>query len=272
FSGPGAIEHDQPSGSLEQFYHGYGDGDQLESMTRGSQGQVRFTSGSNGRTTGRDGVDFAYDAAGRRTEDDRYTFIWDWRGRLYEINVKDEWPANPNTQPNEPIIPAFAGHQVRFEYDGLGRLESRIHFGPEEDGERPLYEKRVFLWEGSSLLAEIAYDDLAETSRRWRKTYVPGTTGLDDAIQVRIETTTPPSDRVYTFSRDELGTVLAVLMESDLADPDFEVDPGNPLLLLRYVYTPFGEVHVETGPELRAAGFSETVISVETDAGEADQV
>ncbi|MCP4685389.1 MAG: hypothetical protein GY867_08065, partial [bacterium] len=244
------------------------DGDQLDSLTRGSQDQVRFTSGSNGRTTSRDGVDFAYDNAGRRAEDDRYRFKWDWRGRLYEINVKQEWPPSSDSQQAEPIIPAFADHLVRFEYDGLGRLESRIHFGPEEEGERPLYEKRVFFWEGSSLLAEIAYDDLAETSRRWRKTYVPGQTGLDDAIQVRIETTTPPSDRVYTFSRDELGTVLAVTLESDLVDPDLEIDPENPLLLLRYFYTPFGEVHVETGPELRAAGFSETVISVITDGGE----
>ncbi len=125
---------------------------------------------------------FGYDSTGRRTSDDRFSYRWDWRGRLYEVTVAPD-AGTP-----------YDGHQVRYEYDALGRLLYRVHLGTEDGSARPFIEYRAYLWEGNGLLAEAGYgsndgtwdDPVTDLFLRWRKTYVPGPSGLDDAVQVRV--------------------------------------------------------------------------------------
>ena len=109
-----------------------------------------------------------------------------------------------------------------------------------------------------SLLAEAGYGDEAESQLRWRKTYVPGPGGLDDAVQVVVENTAFPGQgkKLYTFLRDELGTVLGVVAE------DESQDPAKPTIPVRYQYTPYGEAYAEVGPELRRARFDATATTV----------
>ncbi|MCP4653910.1 MAG: hypothetical protein GY856_00685, partial [bacterium] len=113
------------------------------------------------------------------------------------------------------------------------------------------------------------YGDPAETQIRWRKTYVPGASGLDDAMQVAVEVLDMPGSpylgsRLYTYLRDELGTVIGVLAEDGS-------NPQQPPLLVRYLYTPYGEVHAEIGPELWHVRFDNEVSSVETPGGTVEQ-
>jgi RHS repeat-associated protein len=75
----------------------------------------------------------------------------------------------------------------------------------------------------------------------------------------------PSSDVVYTIVRDELGSVVGLLDEAAVADP------AQPALLARYHYTPYGEAHAETGPELLEAHFDESLISLELPAGPVEQ-
>jgi hypothetical protein len=165
--------------------------------------------GAYGRITKRNGIPFSYDSAGRRTEDDRFDYKWNWRGELVEVTVKETWPDGQESP--------FAGHQVRYRYDAQGRLHSRSHYGPlEGQGGRLLQEKRVYVWEGQSLLVEAAYADEGELSMLWRKTYIPGPSGLDDAVQVKVDNEAAPGiagSRLYTYLRDELGTVIGVVGE-----------------------------------------------------------
>jgi RHS repeat-associated protein len=196
--------------------------------------RVQYTYGPSGRIESRDGVPFSYDRVGRRVEDDHFTYKWDWRSRLYSVAVKAQWQdAEGNV-----IVPTYAGHQVWYEYDASGRLLWRKHLDPHGS----LYEKRVFLWEGSCLFAEAAFTDETETSLRWRKTYLPGPQRLDDQVQVHIETfptsdTEQPKNQTYAFIRDELGTVIALVEEVPGADPD-----EHPIPAARYLYTPYGDL------------------------------
>ncbi|MCP4548535.1 MAG: hypothetical protein GY835_18925, partial [bacterium] len=274
FVGVGSLEEDDPTGSFEEFGFGYGNGDQLDWMTQGSSGRTGFTSGESGRVKTREGYDgeFAYDRTGRRVDDDRFTYRWDWRGRLREVTVKDEWPAGDPLDPGAaPIVPIYAGHQICYKYDTFGRLLERIHWAPlDDDDERPFIERRVFVWEGNTLLTETAYGDPErDINMRWRKTYIPGPTGLDDAVQVRVEIffgDPAMADTVYSYVRDEMGTVIAIIEET-------EGLPGVELpLLARYNYAPYGEFHIELGPELRQAQFDTALTSIETESGTVDQV
>ncbi len=110
------------------------------------------------------------------------------------------------------------------------------------------------------------YGDAAATQLRWRKTYVPGPGGLDDAVQVVVENVAFPAQgkKLYTYLRDELGTVMAVVAE------DESQDKTKPTIPARYHYTPYGEAHAETGPELRRARFDGDAVMVggETQAPE----
>jgi YD repeat-containing protein len=171
--------------------------------------RIQYSYGPSGRIGSRDGIVFSYDRAGRRIEDDHFTYRWDWRGRLYSVTVKDQW----QDIEGNVITPTYGGHQVWYEYDAFGRLLWRKHLDPQGS----LYEKRVFLWEGSCLFAEAAFTDETESSLRWRKTYLPGSQRLDDQVQVHIETfptsdTEQPMNQTYTFIRDELeGKILRSL-------------------------------------------------------------
>ncbi|MCP4590406.1 MAG: hypothetical protein GY842_06670, partial [bacterium] len=199
--------------------------------------------------------------------DDRFLYRWNWRGELATVTVKESWP--------DAKVSPFAGHQIRYEYDALGRLLFRGHLGPLPEGEtddalRPFIEKRAFVWEGSGLLAEVAYGDAAETQIRWRKTYVTGASGLDDAVQVAVEVVDLPGSpyagsRLYTYLRDELGTVVGVVAEGE------GIDPEQPPLSVRYLYSPYGEAHAESGPGLRRVRCDNEGSSVGTPAGRVEQ-
>jgi hypothetical protein len=192
------------------FHYRYGKGDELQQIVDEASGKVAgIETGAYGRITKRNGIPFSYDSAGRRTEDDRFDYKWNWRGELVEVTVKETWPDGQESP--------FAGHQVRYRYDAQGRLHSRSHYGPlEGQGGRLLQEKRVYVWEGQSLLVEAAYADEGELSMLWRKTYIPGPSGLDDAVQVKVDNEAAPGiagSRLYTYLRDELGTVIGVVGE-----------------------------------------------------------
>ena len=99
---------------------------------------------------------------------------------------------------------------------------------------------------------------------------MPGASGLDDAVQVAVEVVDLPGSpyagsRLYTYLRDELGTVVGVVAEGEGTDPE------QPPLPVRYLYSPYGEAHAESAPELRRVRFDNEVSSVETSAGTVEQ-
>ncbi len=248
-----------PGSGGETYGYDYGKGDELERIIREATGQiVELEPGTYGRIGKRDGVAFQYDGAGRRIEDDRFISRWDWRGHLVSVTVKPTWPDTDGD--GEPEVTPWAGHQVRYDYDAVGRVTHRWLFGklPEgttDDAQRPFIEKRAFVWEGDGLVAETAYGNAEDTIFRWRKTYAPGPSGLDDAVQVAVEIGDQPdnpfsnSNRTYTPLRDELGTVIGITAEDESSDPE------NPSVPVRYAYTPFGEQHAESGPERSRAQY-----------------
>ncbi|MCP4897533.1 MAG: RHS repeat-associated core domain-containing protein [bacterium] len=133
-----------------------------------------------------------------------------------------------------------------------------------------MHEVRRYLWEGHSLLAEAGYGSRDGTTTnlapRWRYTYVPGASGLDDAVQVQVEDfVNPERSGLYAFMRDELGSVLGVVEERATAE-------GDPVpLVVRYLYTPYGEAHAESGPELRGLFFDNDLTVVESADGSVTQ-
>ena len=107
--------------------------------------------------------------------------------------------------------PCFSCRRVDEEWTAVGLFTQEGITGPLRD------------------LAEAGYGDLEGTQLRWRKTYVPGPTGLDDAAQVVVEVVDVPvgavqGTRLYTYLRDELGTVLGLVAEEEGTDSDR--DPG----------------------------------------------
>lgn len=269
-SGAGDLQGQVPAGSdAETFRFAYGAGDELARIVRESTGQIaEIETGDYGRIVTRNGAAFSYDGAGRRKEDDRFVYRWDWRGQLVSVTVKDTWPdADGDSQPE---VTPWAGHQVRYDYDAAGRLANRwlrgkLPAGSTDDAERPFIEKRVFVWEGDALAAEAAYGNAEESIFRWRKTYVPGPGGLDDAVQVIVEDAASSSTRTYTLLRDEMGSVAGLVAEDEGSDP------AQPPVPARYLYTPYGEAHAETGPELQRARFDGEVTAVQTADGAATQ-
>ncbi len=207
--------------------------------------------------------------AKRRIADDRYTYTWHYDGKLATAVVKDCWPIEHGESqgPDCPAgytRPTEAGHELVFSYDALSRLLTRTHLGilptgETDDSKRPFIETREYLFDGNTLLAEVARAQ--DGAIRWRKTYVPGA-DLHDHVQVRVETydaaQSVVSDRLYAYIRDEQGTVLALADESS--------DPAHPSLAIRYLYSPYGNAHAETGPELRKGSYVFGLTSVE-DAG-----
>jgi RHS repeat-associated protein len=246
----------------EAWRYGYGEGDELERIVREGAGRVaELETGIYGRILSRDGVAFAHDGAGRRTLDDRFRYRWNWRGELVEVEVLEEWPGGEVTP--------WAGHLVEYRYDASGRMSERWHWGqiPEGGGDRPFIERRVFVWEQARLAAEAAYGLGGEETLRWRRTYVPGPAGLDDAPQVVVEIRAIPGNpyagttRTYTYLRDELGTVIGLVAEDEGTNPN---DPPAPV---RYRYSPFGEAYAESGPRLDAARFVGGISEIETTSG-----
>ncbi len=247
--------------SRETFRLSYGAGDELLGHTRDKQSLLAsFSPGPGGRLLSRNGDAFVYNASGDRTEDERFVYGWSWRGELVSLEVKGSWPADGPGE--EPRVSPWAGHKLYFDYDALGRLTARTHLGvlpspAAPDTSRPFISRREVLWDGGTLLAEVEKD--AQGAIRWRKTLVPGATGLDDAVQMRVEdygAGNTPARRLYSFVRDEQGTVLG-LVDEQAPDP-----ARGPPLPARYLYTPLGEAHAETGPELLRARFDATRTSL----------
>ena len=236
-------------GAVAGWAFDYGRADELESIID-RDGVSSFASGVEGRPTDRtdpggETASFAYDGEGRRLSDGRHGFTWDWRGRL----VRADLPADDAQNP---------GERVEYAYDATGRMLTRTHLGAVPDGggdpDRPFLAKRLFVWDGARLAAEVGLNFLDQPI--WRRSYLPGPSGLDDAPQVRVENglgSATPTDTTYAFLRDELGTVIGLV-------EDRAVDGADPLpLLARYLYTPYGEAHLEAGPEPLEVSFDATV-------------
>jgi RHS repeat-associated protein len=253
---------------LESFTFTYGAADQVlrEMRDLAQRKKIEYVPGSEGRPASRqvDGgavSDILYEEGtvkngGRRIEDDRLKLSWHWYGKLADVTVKGTWPTPPLSSVTPP-----SGQKVRYEYDALGRLFSRTHLAA--DG--GFIERRELVFEGDTLVAEAAFAEGtggAPGPIRWRKSYVPGA-GLDDQVQLRVEvfdppgSATPSSDRVYTFLRDEMGSVISLVEDTASA-----TDPERPPVRVRYLYTPYGEAHAELGPELRSSRFDQATTSV----------
>ena len=239
--------------------HDYGTADELRALLEAGEGVSTFVPGVDGRTRSRtwpDGTveDVGFDAEGRRIEDGRFRYTWDWRGRLVQVDVTD--PASP-----EQV------KRVSYGYDALGRMTTRTHCVPAAGTAgctatgTTIIDKQAFLWDGDTLLAEVG---LSNGEPIWRRQYLPGPAGLDDQEQVRVEPDlkgNPLETKVYTYVRDELGSVMALVEER-------AVEPGEPPpLVARYFYTPYGEAHLERGPELLSVRLDPAV----TTAGGQDQ-
>ena len=274
YAGRGLVTNDDAAmaaaaiAAFERFKYEYGNADQLTRETREIAGKkVGYDTGGDGRPdvrtldpdltpTGAKSF-FLYDGAKRRVADDRFTFTWHYDGRIAEAFVKDCWPIQHDESqgPACPVgytRPAAAGHKLVFAYDALSRLLTRTHFGEVPPGgaepDRPFIETREYVFDGNTLLAEVG--KAQDGAIRWRKTYVPGT-NLHDHPQVRVETYDVAqnlvSDRLYAYVRDEQGTVLALVDEAS--------DPTHPSIPIRYHYSPYGDAHAETGPELRKGSY-----------------
>ncbi len=261
--GRGTLAEDEPT-STARFEVTYGPGDEILGLTRLDSGEVTTqAAGRQGRILSRNGVAFTYDAEGHRTADDRYEYSWNWRDELVSVTVKPCWTASPTDFTSEPsaaclagqVRPQNAGQQTRYLRDALGRVYSERRLGPpavpDDDASRPFLEEKEFLWDGGTLLSEAGR--AADGTLLWRKSYVPGPSGLDDAVQLRVErydlAGKRASDRLFSYVRDEQGSVLAIVEEEDTPDP------ARPGVLLRNIYDPWGQAHAEVGPELRAASF-----------------
>jgi RHS repeat-associated protein len=269
-AGRGTRDGSSSPSIFEKFGATYGLGDEVNLLTRekGAGSEAVLDTGAEGRIAKRNGIAFDHDLEGRRQKDDRFSYQWSWRGELLSVVVNACWPAEQGSQPTADCPPnqyrsPYAGHQIRYEYDALGSLLARQHLGEQatagDDATRPFIERREYLWDGSHLMAEVG--KAQDGTLRWRKSYVPGASGMDDAVQERVEIYSLSgadviSDKLYTFLRDEQNSVVALVEERDGADPQ---SPPTPV---RYHYTPYGEAHAETGPELLAASFDSALHSV----------
>jgi hypothetical protein len=234
--------------------YGHGKADELLSIFSTTKGKHEFDSGVEGRIESRRLGDevlesFEYDDESRRIEDDRNHYLYTWRGDMVQVDVKED-------------APQHAGERVVYSYDASGRLLERTHFSkiPEGGGEgdRSFIEGRQFVWIGANLAAEVGLN--FEGQIIWRKQYLAGPSGFSGAPQMRVQTNLNgggSTDKYYAFLRDEAGNVIGVLEDS-------QPEQGKPpKLLARYLYTPFGESHIELGPELTSIRFDAGVTEVE---------
>jgi YD repeat-containing protein len=245
------------AGAFERFAYDYFRRDELRLASQEKNtAKAELTPDVDGRIKTRNAFVYAHDAAGNRTEDERFLYTWTWRGELASLRVKKSWPSPRAGKPD--VTPLYPDHKLFFEYDALGRLVSRRHMGalPEnetDDAVRPFIQERAYLWDGGTLLAESGKEQNGATV--WRKTFVPGPTGQDDPVQMRVENlgAGPMTTGIYAFLRDEQSTVLGLI---DQQAPGTQRAPPVPA---RYLYTPLGEAHVELGPELLRADFDKAL-------------
>jgi len=176
-----------------------------------------------------------YDLMGRRITDGLHDILWSWRGELVEVKITDIDPS--------PFV-------VTYAYDAKGRLLERTKLLWNEASEEydNFHSGVGFLWNDWELLAQIGLNYSGEPI--WRIEHLPGPVGLDDSPQLAVTThldLTEPVTRYFDLVRDEMGTVIAVLEDVDPTASGATVPP----LLARILYDPYGQAHVEEGPELR---------------------
>jgi RHS repeat-associated protein len=257
----GAGSGSSPEGmGADAYSYEYGIGDELTRRIDQRTGELEsVVSGADGRLLALDGETFGYDPAGRRTEDARFRYQWSWRGELVRLDVKEG--------AEEAWGSPYEGHMVRYIYDALGRLTSRTHWGPLPEGEsddtlRPFVERRDYVWDQQSRVAEIGYGDPEGAQVRWRKLYVPGPGGLDDAVQVVVQNV-DGSEALYSILRDEIGSVIALVAEDETREgAGGTVDPTRPAIPVRYRYSPFGAALAETSPRVERLLFDNELVEV----------
>lgn len=240
--------------ALRAWSFGYGPADELEKIALvddlGMELITEFDAGPHGRTdiiTDLWGFphSLTYDSAGRRIEDERFTYTYDWRGRLMVVETKDEEP-----------------QKVEYKYDATGRLIKRTVL--EGESFETFVEARGFVWDGWSLSGEygLNYQD----QRTWRAQYLPGPRGLDDSPVLRIDKpeteNEPATTEQFALLRDEVGTVIAVTDLDPPAQENEEPPAAGEVLMARYLYTPYGEAHLELGPEFLRIDFDPEITSV----------
>jgi RHS repeat-associated protein len=269
----GAGSGSSPEGmGADAYSYEYGIGDELTRRIDQRTGELEsVVSGADGRLLALDGETFGYDPVGRRTEDARFRYQWSWRGELVRLDVKEG--------AEEAWGSPYEGHMVRYAYDALGRLTSRTHWGPLPEGEiddtlRPFVERRDYVWDQQSRVAEIGSNDPEGTQVRWRKLYVPGPGGLDDAVQVVVQNV-DGSEALYSILRDEIGSVIALVAEDETREgAGGTVDPTRPVIPVRYRYSPFGAALAETSPRVERLLFDNELVEVggfrQADAPERD--
>ena len=179
---------------------------------------------------------FGYDLVGRRITDGLHDYLWSWRGELVEVKVTDIDPS------------PFA---VIYAYDAKGRLLERTKLLWNEASEEydDFHSGVGFLWNDWELLAQIGLNYSGEPI--WRVEHLPGPVGLDDSPQLAVTThldLTEPVTRYFDLVRDEMGTVVAVLEDIEAPTSGTAIPP----LKARILYDPYGQAHVEEGPELRS--------------------
>jgi RHS repeat-associated protein len=208
-------------------YH-YGPADEFTQIVDSNAGTSDLpTSGPEGRLEKKGTTAYAYDAEGRRLEDARFLYTWDFRSRLVRAESK---------------LPDTQGEVVDYAYDALGRLLTRTHrgalpSGTTDEARRPFKAQRGYLWDGDTLLAETSYNfDGGIVSR---KDHVPGP-GPDQTYQIKTD------GRTFSLFKDEQGNPVGLLEETV---------SGKANLVARFLYSPYGDLHLEVGPEPSKAEF-----------------
>ncbi|HPS78845.1 MAG TPA: DUF6531 domain-containing protein, partial [Thermoanaerobaculaceae bacterium] len=131
----------------------YGLGDELSRIVETSLDPVMLTPGPGGRPLFRQTLQgttpFIYDLEGKRIEDDRFTFTWDWRGNLVQVDI------HPGVGLHDAAGQPLDGHRVTYTYDPLGRVLTRTHESPAHGATAEAYiDGRAFIWDGDRLAAE----------------------------------------------------------------------------------------------------------------------
>ncbi len=130
----------------DEIFHAlrtYGPADEFTQIVDTNAGTSELpTSGPEGRLEKKGTTTYTYDLEGRRIENARFLYTWDFRSRLVRAESRQA---------------ATQGEVVDYAYDALGRLLTRTHRGALPSGsldetKRPFKAQRGYLWDGDTLL------------------------------------------------------------------------------------------------------------------------
>ena len=114
---------------VERFTYDYGPGDELERIVLAARGQQQdVVTGSYGRIASRGGLSFSYDPAGRRAEDDRFVYRWNWRGELSEVD-RQGYLARRRRPPALPLALRAVARGCHGQRDTPLHREARLRLG-----------------------------------------------------------------------------------------------------------------------------------------------